>query len=1316
MKRKRRGNHRGEEGLGSVESWEFGYLYQGRSWARHPSPPTPRGWPLSWVKEVVTFPDKKLNELRGVDASVYCRWLKGCWWFLVLHTFTTFPILFPIHVEFAPSYVSPKSMTRASITSLVGSAKGKGLLWIHVCLLFWVTLSWMGTLFWITRGAYKLRAQKIQAVADRVASEAEAEKDSQYCPHPHPQFPFQALPSLDHENWSRGLRLRTVMVTNVPPQLRSEKEMKEYFQYYLSRPLAMPSMGLTSSTPPGFFNKSLAFLFNRAKAIPAKLPLYMAFSRTETQEFMTSPQAGGDTAIPAACDPPPIDRVVIARKLTELASLLERREDVLRRLETAQIKLANKALAEVRDAMDRKEGALTPVQIFMDKFSPKRTSFEDTERGEHARDASIEGEDRMDLLIRTLGPFVEEFGLQRRAPERPRKMHKSPTGKDPAVEMHDRGHKDEKTIWDALLSLPRSTLDAYQPLIHLSALFRGKTVPSIDYYTAKLGLLTALITENRARALADYDPCSTAFVTFTNPDDARKACKYLAVHPENPLACMVTMAPSYEDIDWIRLMKSTFRAEFVKDWVVDVGVWMFTVFWLLPVSFFVTLVSIQNVQTYWPWLNRYLSHHPWEQEVLQSFVPTVLISLLTICVPLILLLIAKKAHTIITLSALHDKIMTRYYKFLIVNVLVFFCMGTFVLQSFLINFRQTAGGLINTVADSFPAAGPFYVGWLIFTTAMHGGLELALLGLPLLMYPSTRRQIIPRKRAVGIRPRTFNYYYWLPNHLLVVNILVLFAVLNPLVLPFGFLYFSVEVAVIRNQLIHVYAKNYEGNGQLMLIRMIRYSLDGLVFSQAVFLAYMTVLKKHVNVGLAAFLIIFTVVVKLVATRLVRARFEYDDILEANILCGASDNGALPDSPSSSSLDTADPEARGREPSEEPRIWSWKLPTKLHFAYATVPRRPHHAPRHQPIPFGTHNGGRPFNRLHSFDISQKRDASPTTAERAAMSMPALVRTSSPLPMDENKSVVSSPPSHALVTRHAPHPRWDDESNPDHAYDNPYYTQAIRNVLWLPRNPWGILDLDDTVDVHKALTSEPGADQLGEWPSEQMGSVASNLSGLGLSTIASFSNTDLDHTSLAPSRQLTGDEVISLRAGLAARVDAIENEHDVEVAQTLQPPSSVFGRRRTRSGQRTPSMTSRQGSIGMGRPSTFAGMRSFSSGSNSRPAIPQRRTSSSILTTADPRTRARSISTGDHDIDHRPDFHAQAEFAKSALSMIPHPHPSPHREEGLPGTSAISTQEAVMHEVIKEEQEAAEERLEREQKEADAKAGSSWWTSWMFKRAR
>lgn len=60
--------------------------------------------------------------------------------------------------------------------------------------------------------------------------------------------------------------------------------------------------------------------------------------------------------------------------------------------------------------------------------------------------------------------------------------------------------------------------------------------------------------------------------------------------------------------------------------------------------------------------------------------------------------------------------MTRYYKFLIVNVLVFFCVGTAALQSFLQSFKSTVRpDVLKVVADSFPTAGPFYVGWREFT-------------------------------------------------------------------------------------------------------------------------------------------------------------------------------------------------------------------------------------------------------------------------------------------------------------------------------------------------------------------------------------------------------------------------------------------------------------------------------------------------------------------------------------------------------------------------------------------------------------------------
>jgi hypothetical protein len=67
------------------------------------------------------------------------------------------------------------------------------------------------------------------------------------------------------------------------------------------------------------------------------------------------------------------------------------------------------------------------------------------------------------------------------------------------------------------------------------------------------------------------------------------------------------------------------------------------------------------------------------------------------------------------------------------SVLVFFCVGTTSLNSILDALNPggrpidpDSRNFVKIVATSFPNAAPFYVGWLVFQTAMHSGLELGL--------------------------------------------------------------------------------------------------------------------------------------------------------------------------------------------------------------------------------------------------------------------------------------------------------------------------------------------------------------------------------------------------------------------------------------------------------------------------------------------------------------------------------------------------------------------------------------------------------------
>jgi len=103
------------------------------------------------------------------------------------------------------------------------------------------------------------------------------------------------------------------MMSNLPHTLRNEKDLKEYFEHYMTQKTEKPSVGLTLSTQPSFLNKSLAFLLNRAKCLPAQF--HPSFCRNE-------PKPIGDVQDNSVKEPSKfvIERVVITRKIIELAS------------------------------------------------------------------------------------------------------------------------------------------------------------------------------------------------------------------------------------------------------------------------------------------------------------------------------------------------------------------------------------------------------------------------------------------------------------------------------------------------------------------------------------------------------------------------------------------------------------------------------------------------------------------------------------------------------------------------------------------------------------------------------------------------------------------------------------------------------------------------------------------------------------------------------------------------------------------------------------------------------------------------------------
>lgn len=137
-----------------------------------------------------------------------------------------------------------------------------------------------------------------------------------------------------------------------------------------------------------------------------------------------------------------------------------------------------------------------------------------------------------------------------------------------------------KTVWEALLSVPREYLDPYQPEFRRVKKLHRDKAPLIDYLTAKLAILSEKLERAKARQLTEYRPSSTAFVTFRNAAIARRVLSEMPTSPQFPLGCQTRPCPHYSDIIWPRLNKSVYRADVMRGWVVGILIFAATIVWM----------------------------------------------------------------------------------------------------------------------------------------------------------------------------------------------------------------------------------------------------------------------------------------------------------------------------------------------------------------------------------------------------------------------------------------------------------------------------------------------------------------------------------------------------------------------------------------------------------------------------------------------------------------------------------------------------------------------------------------------------------------
>ncbi|KAJ8295574.1 putative membrane protein [Rhodotorula toruloides] len=1041
-----------------VEAWAMGYLYRARTYVAGLKTPNYSRWPLAWVIEAYKRDEHFYESHAGLDAATYIRFLRGTLFFTTFLLLTAFPVLMGINFVYAASRFDTDSIDRASITALVDNQQGLFLLPVHTTFVWLTTLAWFATLVWFGRGLLRMRRRELRKLLADSAERRQRLSDTGAVQQP---LDVAFSPELDPSiaDGELGWRYRTVLVRNIPPRLRSEEAIRSYFEHHLRE--SSPS--------------------------------------SSTDQY--PPASRDDKKFSQQNDTPLISEIVLLRRQTELNELyFTKYQEVLHQLETAHVELARNVMGWVREEVRQQERTkqglappMTPWRWIKGHIGRRRAEG-DVERDARAGDAE---------LLAALRPFL-----------------------DSAADLQSR------TLWDALATLRSdhpSILDRFQPLIRLRR-FRSASVPTVDYFLAKHNLFYSLIEDQRSQK-ETVEAASTAFVTFARADDARRARKELRYRPVGKiygrmtLEWKVKMAPEFRDLHWHRLVVVSLSSDLLRNSLLNALVWAVTIIWVLPISVLIGLLSLESLQQHVPSLANFLNKHSVARSLVTSLLPTALISLLNMYTPTVIGILQRQGKTLITESKWSLVTQAAYWKFLVgksavpqyldrlltlspsVNLLIIFVIGITAFSAFLNAFRQPVS-VLTVLAGAFPKASTFYTSYILLQTGVHTGIELSLLGISWINHASIRKYVAPRKRTTEGVPRFFGQQSWLANHLFVTSLTLVFAVLNPLIVPFSFIYFSFAVLTMKQQFAHVYyRRNFELGGRMIFRRVFRYSLDIAVLSQLVAVAFFWVLKRFAYGGACIPLIPITIAFKILGTRYFDHLLDELDEAKIDIICG---NGEDPQAQLSAPLPTEEEERRASSVGGTLRSLAFlatvTIPSlalhpsaKLSSQKAVQFDRRHRkwqseraAPSDQPEKSHTRANTAPDDwRRPMLEPVASSDEDSEVSHTQAAQVQADKTDAGALPhsaaLPESSATVQTgatppakPDASSVVTAHPPIIR-DDRPVSHLRYRNPAEVVPLSRSLWLPRDPLKPVDLGDTVDYRgRALvSSEGGKGVIGHW---------------------------------------------------------------------------------------------------------------------------------------------------------------------------------------------------------------------------------------------
>jgi hypothetical protein len=367
-------------------------------------------------------------------------------------------------------------------------------------------------------------------------------------------------------------------------------------------------------------------------------------------------------------------------------------------------------------------------------------------------------------------------------------------GDDDAIE----NHESDNLLGDNHITAyeePRPSTRLWYGFLGL----QSRRVDAIDHFEEELRKLDDKITEARKK---EYTATPIAFVTMDSIPASQMAAQ--AVLDPTPGQLQANLAPAPSDIVW-RNTYLTRSDRMVRAWIITAFILFLTIFWFIPVVTLGGLVDLCSIRQFWPALADLLESHEIVKALVQTGLPTLVISLLNIAVPFLYDYLANQ-QGMISQGDVELSVISKNFFFTFFNLfLIFTVSGTAskfwsLLQSSLKDTTKFADNL----ATSVKGLAIFYTNFILLQS--FGLLPFRLLQFgSVFLYPFSRMSSkTPRDYAELIQPSVFKYSFYLPSAILIFILCLVYSILPAgyLVLFFGVTYFIFGYYIYKYQLLY----------------------------------------------------------------------------------------------------------------------------------------------------------------------------------------------------------------------------------------------------------------------------------------------------------------------------------------------------------------------------------------------------------------------------------------------------------------------------------------------------------------------------------